>query len=458
MQLKEKRRFKRYEREIPLRVIYEHQEFDAVSFDFSFDGLGLKLFNAPKFEPGDIVDIGRTKTHVRGEYLVRWVKKAEDSLLIGLSRLDMPLGSLNDFYLADILIGLQRSNKSGTLHFKHGSIHKRIFFHNGDMVFAASNQIDDRLGEFLLSESIITKEQFDTATEHLIRTKRRLGTILVELEYIDLKTLYWGVKKQVENIILRLFEYEEGNIIFTEDELPSKEVITLKLSAAHLVTRGIKRIKSVERIRDRCPPSSAVLEFSSDPLNLFQDLQLDEEDKKILKLIDGKHTLKDIVSKGGEDVLGTMKTIIALIQTRVIKEVGEADTMASIDEDFSFGQFFMEEGELLDLEEESTLEVLMKVEELFEDYNDLTYYEFLGVEKSASFSDIRKAYYKKAMFLHPDRHYHLPEEAKEKLDSLFTYLSTAYATLMDEDLRNSYDAEISDGFASKESSPSFPDM
>jgi hypothetical protein len=450
--LKEKRRFNRYNKQVVVRLVFDSLDYEAETIDYSFDGLGLKVFKSPKIEPGDIVDVDRIRTHIKGEYLVRWTNRGEDGTLLGLSRLDTSFGALGDFHLADILIGLQRSVKSGTLHFKHGAIHKRVFFLEGDMIFAASNQIEDRMGEFLMAEGILNREQFDNATEHLLRTKRRLGAVLVELGYIDLKTLYWGVKKQVENVILTLFDFEEGNIYFAEDELPTKEVITLKLSAANLVTRGIKRIMNVSRIKDRCPSSETVLEFSSDPLNLFQDLELDAQDKKVLALVDGHRTFREIVEAAGDDILGSMKSIIALIQTRVLKGAGETDIHhdAHGTDEMSLGELFLEVGGIA-AEEDSTLEMLYKIEELHESFNDMTYYEFLGVQRDAPFQEIRKAYYKKAMFLHPDRAYRLPEEARYKLDTLFTFLSTAYTTLMDEDLRRSYDAEISETHPVRES-------
>ena len=66
--------------------------------------------------------------------------------------------------------------------------------------------------------------------------------------------------------------------------------------------------------------------------------------------------------------------------------------------------------------------------------NKRDYYEVLGVQKSATHDEIKKAYRKAAMKYHPDRN---PgdKEAEEK----FKEVGEAYEVLSDEDKRQRYD-------------------
>ncbi|MFA5156000.1 MAG: molecular chaperone DnaJ [Candidatus Omnitrophota bacterium] len=64
------------------------------------------------------------------------------------------------------------------------------------------------------------------------------------------------------------------------------------------------------------------------------------------------------------------------------------------------------------------------------------YYEILGVKKSASLDEIRKAYREMALRHHPDR---VPHEQKKEAEEKFKEISEAYAVLSDAQKRALYD-------------------
>ena len=66
------------------------------------------------------------------------------------------------------------------------------------------------------------------------------------------------------------------------------------------------------------PSMDTVLGYSPDPMDLFQDIQIDVTDKDILSLVDGKRTIQEILSISPSNHLQTMKTLYALISTRII--------------------------------------------------------------------------------------------------------------------------------------------
>ncbi|PFX28948.1 DnaJ-like subfamily C member 10 [Stylophora pistillata] len=68
------------------------------------------------------------------------------------------------------------------------------------------------------------------------------------------------------------------------------------------------------------------------------------------------------------------------------------------------------------------------------------YYELLGIDRDASHKDIRKAFKKLALKLHPDKNKDDPK-AHEK----FTVINKAYEVLKDEELRKKYDLYGEDG-------------
>src|SRR5512135_1496594 len=121
-----------------------------------------------------------------------------------------PSGTMDENSLARLVNHLHEINATGTLALAREGITKRLFFKDGDIVFAASTDSEDRLGEMLLKARKINVRQFDAATRAVVKTGRRLGGLLVEMGYLKPKDLFWGVKFQVEEIVCGLFSWTDG--------------------------------------------------------------------------------------------------------------------------------------------------------------------------------------------------------------------------------------------------------
>src|SRR5512140_1980631 len=207
--------------------------------------------------------------------------------------MEIPLtGNVKDMSLVKLLVYYNRNRKTGTLSLRTPVFTKEIYLQAGDAIFASSTYEDDRLGEMLLKADKITVEQYDRAVDVLKSSKKRLGAILVELGYLTPKDLFWGVKYQVKEIIQSMFLLEEAEYKFREGQIPTQEVITLKMSMGNLIYEGVKKIDNWTKIRNEMPETDSVLRLSGDPLSLFQGIELSSQDGKILSLIDGKKTIR----------------------------------------------------------------------------------------------------------------------------------------------------------------------
>uniref|UniRef100_A0A8D8UDQ7 DnaJ homolog subfamily C member 7 n=1 Tax=Cacopsylla melanoneura TaxID=428564 RepID=A0A8D8UDQ7_9HEMI len=67
------------------------------------------------------------------------------------------------------------------------------------------------------------------------------------------------------------------------------------------------------------------------------------------------------------------------------------------------------------------------------------YYKILGVTKNASSDDIKKAYRKRALVHHPDRHTNATHAEKQEQEKLFKEVGEAYGILSDPTKRSRYD-------------------
>ncbi len=167
-------------------------------------------------------------------------------------REDIPLeGELNcwtrGFDLPDLLLAVRDTGKTGLLRFENSEAEKTLFVRRGEVIFAKSSSVDDRLGEYLLQEGKLSVPDLSKLA-HLVKPGVRLGTVLIENELLDPKELVQAVIGQVRSIILSLFKWTEAQYAFKAQELPSKETITLDMPTARLILDGVKRVDSWRRI------------------------------------------------------------------------------------------------------------------------------------------------------------------------------------------------------------------
>jgi hypothetical protein len=144
------------------------------------------------------------------------------------------------FSIADVLGLVHAAGKSGFLFFQGGGHEKAVYLHRGEVVFAASNQSVDRLGECLLRTGAIRLEQLRDA-RRAYAPPGLFGRVLVERGVLTPRDLWNGVKAQVEEIVRSLFSYDAGSVLFFEGEVRPDNVVRLSLPTRRLVAEGLRR-------------------------------------------------------------------------------------------------------------------------------------------------------------------------------------------------------------------------
>jgi tetratricopeptide (TPR) repeat protein len=366
---------------------------------------------------------------------------------------EIPLaGSIEETGIQRILIHLNRHRKSGTLVIKTPVFTKKVFVVKGDAVFASSTYEDDRLGEMLLKAGKITMEQYDKSVELLKKTGKRQGAILVELGFLTPKDLFWGVKYQVREIIYSLFLLETAGYEFIDGVIPSHEVITLKMSIGNLIYEGIKRIDNWTRIKNEMPATDIVLKLSSDPASIYQDVELSQQDRKMLSLVDGRKTIKEIIDNAWMGSFEAMKTLYVLFSIGVLEEKEKEPETAKTTEPWE--DIDLEEILQPVSEDEDTL--IRKIDEMYLKIDFKSPEELLDVDESADEDTLKKHYHRLTREFHPDRYFSVADPSvKDKLTAVFDAINQAYA-ILSESAKKAKPA-VAPVAEKKESLPSKPD-
>ncbi|PWT94094.1 MAG: hypothetical protein C5B54_00565 [Acidobacteria bacterium] len=237
-----------------------------------------------------------------------------------------PRGRLEETHFPDLLHLISQRRESGVLRVVHLKIKKEIYFQEGQIVFAKSNDPDERLGELLLRRGRVTWKQLETAAEKIVPGKR-LGTILVQEGIIKPSDLYHGVIDQVEDIIYSLFEWMEGEYEFTSGELPGKEDITLSISAPDVIATGIGRIRRWSWIRKGVVSTQAIYRRSENWSSVIKRMTQTPAVKTILSAMERSMPLENILQISPVNNFETCKLVWAfLVIGAVEKEVSAPQT------------------------------------------------------------------------------------------------------------------------------------
>lgn len=429
--MKDKRSFDRYDHSVDIELLFNGKTYRLTTLDYSLDGLRAESREPFGFKKGDVVKIGFPDSSNHGSGQVAWTSSRGGRYRAGIRKFGTLQGALRDFAASDILLGLHRETKTGMLYLIEGTTTRVIHYRAGDISYATSNHPSERFAERLVTKGVITTGQYKQALDAASKTEKRFGTLLVEFGFLEDWWLTEEVSEHVTRIVTSIFRLKDTDFYFKDLPVPTDDLVSLHLSPADMIYKGFKALADIEHLMRHTPSMDSKLAFSRDPLDLYQEIMVEDSDRKILSAIDGKRSINDLLVMFHKDRGSTLNTIMAFLSTKTIEarettsrssyNVTAADVFPSskIDASFDFAE---------------------DIDFMFEHHEDIGYYGVLGLKReTATAQDIERAYYAKSRVFHPDRHYGLSKDAQEKLKTLFDYIKTAYTVLIDDDSRSKYD-------------------
>jgi hypothetical protein len=122
MNIKDQRHYRRCPKDADLDIQFKNKHFKAKMIDYSPGGISAAIEDRAPVGKGDVVEItaGDPEVKIYGEIV--WSMIDKSVLRLGVRNVGRMEGLTQDYELADILIGLQRSNKTGALTISSGDI------------------------------------------------------------------------------------------------------------------------------------------------------------------------------------------------------------------------------------------------------------------------------------------------------------------------------------------------
>jgi hypothetical protein len=202
------------------------------------------------------------------------------------------VGKLETMSLPDLLQWLASNQATGTLVVSDGKVEKSIFFRSGRVISSASSDPTEYLGHFLVSHRFITETDLAEAVREQETSGAMLGRVLVERGAISHDDLDRMLKLKSEESLFELFNWQQGDFQFKDDELPPYEMVPISLDVTSLLLEGMQRQDEWTRIREVVPSALAVPVAMKDPLSGVDHSE--PRVRAILRAIDDDRSIEDI--------------------------------------------------------------------------------------------------------------------------------------------------------------------
>lgn len=228
-------------------------------------------------------------------------------------------GDLAAFRLPDVLTFVSSARRSGVLAISSSGRESEVFFDDGALVYATSNQELFRLGSILLRRRMITPEQRDRIDELMQRDGGRFGSVAVQEGLLSPDQLRDFLKVQVSEIVYDAFVWNAGTFTFSEQsELPAYAV-TIAIDLPNLIMEGARRIAEWEQCIRLLPDGSLVFRVVATPRD--EKITLTSDEWKILFLINGQRSIQELCEAGEDDPAHVYRLLYGLYANKLIEPV-----------------------------------------------------------------------------------------------------------------------------------------
>ncbi len=383
---------------------------------------------SPGRDPGDSGDGGGGELAGEEDFFV-------PDMLPEFSAPDPEHADLGGEMVPAVLWRFYRQAVTGRVVFRSGGDTKDVFFENGIPIGVRSSQTVDRLEEVLFREGLIDRAAYAEARIKGIAQPRALAAHLVERGLLKPDELFPLVRRHLEDCLLGLFEWTEGSTSYEKQYALDAEKVRLARPLPALILEGIRRKFLLRRLVKVLGSPASLLapvpsEDRSPRVPRLAQLGFLKEEREVLNLVNGFRPIEEIVFLSGHNATTVYRVLTACVVTGLLAVAvrgvrgGDEDADETLQRSLEIGR--------------------RRLEAKYEQINQASYFEILGVTEEATTYEIDAAYKRLTREFHPMNFAHTDfKNLQTKLDAIHQTLDEAHEVLADELLREGYRQSLS---------------
>jgi hypothetical protein len=230
-------------------------------------------------------------------------------------------GTLDDFTLADVFRLLSLAGRTGKLDVERSAGSGRVFFRDGEIYFADSSLTREPLGKKLIRARAVTETQLMKALDQAAAGEGRVGEILVSSGVATTEQLQSAVRQQIEDAVFEMLHWDRG-VYSWDPNVQADAEVPIAVSVENLIMEASRRLDELELIKRKVPGEDTVPGMVPSPPEGAAEINITPEEWRILVLIDGRRTVRDISAGSGWDEFTTMRTLYGLVSAGLVEVVG----------------------------------------------------------------------------------------------------------------------------------------
>ncbi len=158
-------------------------------------------------------------------------------------------GELGFLMPLDLVGAIACEGKTGLLTLERDDVSKQAYFVDGHPIFVASNDPQERFGQFLVLKGLLTEEQLHRAIKTMPHFGGKLGQALVGLNLLKPVDAVHLLAEQVSEKLLRACGWDYGRFVWQDGQQNPHDTVALHLSSYRIAARGVQLIPE-ERLKE----------------------------------------------------------------------------------------------------------------------------------------------------------------------------------------------------------------
>jgi hypothetical protein len=191
---------------------------------------------------------------------------------------------------ADLLQWVSQSRKTGTLAIEGDPYNKKIYFRNGLVVAASSENPMEFLSYYLVGWGHVGDDELQELLEMQETHNTLIGELLVIIGRLTRDDLLHILQVKTEEAIYDLFMWDHGDFRFLENILPAKKFQPLNLPVDMIILEGVRRKDEW----DRCADAVEDITWIPKLVRAVDVRQIGQIELGILREIDGRNSIERI--------------------------------------------------------------------------------------------------------------------------------------------------------------------